>query len=37
METRMSGWESGQGWYDLFIAVEGESREVQEGWPAAVV
>jgi hypothetical protein len=33
----VSGGENGQGWDDLFIAVEGESRAVRGGWPMAVV
>jgi hypothetical protein len=37
METRLSGGESDQGCDNLYIAVEGESRTVWEGWQAAVV
>jgi hypothetical protein len=37
IETRLSGGESGQGWDDLFIAVEGGSRAVWGGWPTVVV
>jgi hypothetical protein len=35
METRLSGVENDQDWYDLFIAVEGESHAVRRGWPVA--
>jgi hypothetical protein len=37
METRLSGGQCGQSWYDVFIAVEGRSRAVRGGWPAVVV
>jgi hypothetical protein len=31
MDTQLSGGESGQGWDDLFIAVEGGSQAVRGG------
>jgi hypothetical protein len=31
METRLSGGESGQGWYDLFIAVEVRVEKSKKG------
>jgi hypothetical protein len=37
METRLSGGDSGQGWHDLFMTVEGVSPAVRGGWLAAVV
>jgi hypothetical protein len=37
METRLSGAKSSQVSYDLFIAVESESRMVWGGWPVAMM
>jgi hypothetical protein len=37
MEKRLSGGENDQGWDDIFITVEGDSRVVRGGWPMGVV
>jgi hypothetical protein len=37
MEIWLSDWESSRGRDDLFVAVEGGSREIWGGWLAVVV